>query len=211
MSPGDGARSYPDRVRTLLPATATCLVSALGALALVAGPALAANDQDPRPIERTIGYTCDSSFGGGDVPVTVSLRLPKTAVVDTKLAKRTIDVSITVPDELTQAMRDYGIDEVSGESTDATYSVGTKVRDIRNLVLPPTAVPAEGPLVLTGQGTMQAVRLTETKSYPVRMPGAFSAVVAVSGDVETETTLSCVLAPDAVAKIAILKVVAAED
>lgn len=192
-------------MRPLLP------IAALALSALVAGPAGAANDQDPRPVERTIGYTCDSSFGGGDVPVTVSLRLPKTSVVDTKLAKRTIDVSIVVPDELTRAMRDSGIDAVSGESSDATYSIGAKVRDIRDLVLPPTPVPAEGPLVLTGQGVMEAVRLTETRSYPVRMPEAFSAVVALSGDVETETTLSCVLAQDAVAKIAIVKVVAAED
>lgn len=195
-------------MRTLLPGAVAALLTT--SLLSAAGPAGAANDQDPRRVETTVAYTCDSALGSGTVDVTVSTFLPRTHVAGTKLAKRSVDVSLVVPEELTQAMRDQGVEEVSGESDDATWSIGRKVREIRDLALPPTPVPDEGPLVLAGRGTAQAVRLTTPKTYPVRLPESFSALVTTSGGVETRTTLSCTLAEDAVARIAILKVVNAE-
>lgn len=200
---GRRAPSYADLVR--VPVALALLASVL-----VASPAGAANDEDPRIVERTVAYTCDAgALGGGAFDTTVRVPLPRTTVSGTKLAARPMEFTIVVPDEMTQALRDNGIEEVSAESQDATYSVGQRIRDIQDLVVPPTAVPTEGQLVLEGQGLAQAIRLTRVKSYPVRLPEAFTATVTVTGSTTTDGQLSCVLADGATAKLTSIKVVPA--
>lgn len=192
-------------MRTLLAGAVAALVTTCTLTAVP--PAGAIDDTDSRQVEKTVTYACDSSLGSGDFAVTVSTSLPRTHEAGTKLAIRTVGFSIVVPEDLTQTMRDYGVEEVSGESKDTTWSIGAKVRDIRDLKLPSTPVPDEGPLVLSGAGTAQAVRLVTPKTYPVRLPETFSAIVSTTGGVETTATITCALADGEVARIAILKVV----
>lgn len=174
---------------------------------LAAVPAGAANDQDPRIVELTTVYTCDSDLGGGDTEVTVRTALPRTVTAGTKMAGRPMDFTIVVPEELTDAMREYGIEEVSGRSDDTTYRVGPKTRKVRKVVLPPTEVPAEGLLILEGQGTAQAVKLRKVDTYPVKLPAAFTADVTATGQFTVTQELSCVLADGARSKIGTVRVV----
>lgn len=194
-------------MRTLLPPALVALALPL----LSAAPAGAANDQDPRLVEKTVVYSCESALGDGDIAVSVRVLLPKTTVAGRKLAARPMDLTFVVPEEMTQALRDQGVEEVSGESEDATYSIGNKTRDIKDLVLPPTPVPDQGPLTLEGQGLAQAVRLTRVASYPVRLPELFTATVTVSGGFDATTTLTCALADGESAKLTSLKVVPDRD
>jgi hypothetical protein len=193
----------------------TILAAALVATGLVAGPAGpagAANDQDPRVVERTIVYRCDAGpLGQGDVEVQTRVLLPRTAVVGTKLASRPIDLAVVLPEEMVQALREAGVEEVSGESEDATWSVGDAVRDIDDLVLPPTAVPAEGYLVVEGQGLARGVRLGRVDTYPVRMPAAFTATLTGTGQVEATVDVACALVEDQRAKLTSLRVVPRQD
>ncbi|MCK5930144.1 MAG: hypothetical protein KAG80_18240, partial [Nocardioides sp.] len=139
-------------MRPLLPAVVAALVAPV--LPVLAAPAGAANDQDPRTIDKRTVYTCSSEvLGTGDFETFVRVQLPRTVTAGKKMAARPLDLSIVVPEDMTQAMRDYGVEEVSGRSDDATYKVGKKKRKIRRLEIPATEVPAEGLLVLEGTGT----------------------------------------------------------
>lgn len=191
-------------MRTLAPLVALLLP------AVVASPAGGANDQDARFVEHTTVYTCDAgSLGEGDVELGVRVALPKEVVAGTKLAIRTMDLTIVVPEEMTQRLRDLGVESVSGESRDATYRIGPKTRDIRDVVIPSTDVPDEGYLVLTAQGTAQAVRMTRIDTYPVKLPEAFTATIDGEGAIDASGTLSCSLAEGAVSKITKIRVVPA--
>ena len=220
MSPATRARSYCDRVRLPTPGVvAGPLAAGLAAgltASLTAGltlaPAGAANDQDPRTVERTVVYTCDAGpLGQGDVEVQVRVLLPRTVVAGTKLASRPLDLAVVLPEEMVQRLRDAGVEEVSGESDDATWSVGEQVRDIDDLVLPPTAVPPEGYLVLEGQGLARAVRLTRVDTYPVRMPEAFTATLTGTGEVDATVDAACALAEDQRATLTSVRVVPRQD
>ncbi|NYI10882.1 hypothetical protein BKA05_002397 [Nocardioides marinus] len=194
-------------MRPLLPAVAAALLAPLLPV-LAAAPAGAANDQDPRMVERTTVYTCASEvLGSGDFETFVRVQLPRTVTAGKKMAARPIDFSIVVPEEMTQTMRDYGVEEVSGRSDDATYKVGTKKRKIRRLELPSTEVPAEGLLVLEGTGTAQAVRLKKIDTYPVKLPGRFTATITVTGSFSMSDELTCRIAKGAKTKIGSVRVV----
>ena len=193
-------------MRTLVP-------GALGALllpVLLASSAGAANDQDARFVEHTTVYTCDAGpLGEGDVELAVRFPLPKRMVAGTKLSVRTMDFTIVVPEDMTQRLRDLGVESVSGESDDATYRIGPKTRDIRDLEIPTADVPDEGYMVLTAQGTAQAVRMTRIDTYPVKLPEAFTATLDGEGEIDASANLACVLAEGAVAKITKIQVVPA--
>jgi len=198
---------YPGRVRPLLPAVVAALVAPVLPV-LAAAPAGAANDQDPRTIDKRTVYTCSSEvLGTGDFETFVRVQLPRTVTAGKKMAARPIDLSIVVPEDMTQAMRDYGVEEVSGRSDDATYKVGKKKRKIRRLEIPATEVPAEGLLVLEGTGTAQAVRLNKVDTYPVKLPKRFSATVSVTGAFSFDDDLTCRIAKGAKTKIGSVRVV----
>ena len=95
--------------------------------------------------------------------------------------------------------------------SDATWSVGDAVRDIDDLVLPPTAVPAEGYLVMEGQGLARAVRLARVDTYPVRMPGAFTATLTGTGQVDATVDVACALAEGQRAKLTSIRAVPRQD
>lgn len=185
---------------------------ATGLVAAPAGPAGAANDQDPRTVERTVVYSCDAGpLGQGDVEVQARVLLPRTVVAGTKLASRPIDLTVVLPEEMVQALRDAGVEEVSGESEDATWSVGEEVRDIDDLVLPATAVPAEGYLVMEGQGLARAARLGRVDTYPVRMPATFTATLTGTGQVDATADVACALAEGQRAKLTSIRAVPRQD
>ncbi len=197
---------YPGRVRPLLPAVVAALVAVLPVL--VAAPAGAANDQDPRTIDKQTVYTCSSDvLGTGDFETFVRVQLPRTVTAGKKMAARPIDLSIVVPEEMTQTLRDYGVQEVSGRSDDATYKVGKKKRKIRRLEIPATEVPAEGLMILEGTGTAQAVRLNEIDTYPVKLPKKFTAAVSATGAFAYDDDLTCRIAEGAKTKIGSVRVV----
>ena len=193
---------YPGRVRPLLSAVVAALIAPVLPV-LAAAPAGAANDQDPRTIDKRTVYTCSSEvLGTGDVETFVRVQLPRTVTAGKKMAARPIDLSIVVPEDMTQAMRDYGVEEVSGRSDDATYK-----GKIRRLEIPATEVPAEGLLVLEGTGTAQAVRLNKVDTYPVKLPKRFSAAVSVTGAFSFDDDLTCRIAKGAKTKIGSVRVV----
>ena len=194
-------------MRPLLPAAVAALVAPVLPV-LVAAPAGAANDQDPRTIDKQTVYTCSSDvLGTGDFETFVRVQLPRTVTAGKKMAARPIDLSIVVPEEMTQTLRDYGVQEVSGRSDDATYKVGKKKRKIRRLEIPATEVPAEGLMVLEGTGTAQAVRLDEIDTYPVKLPKKFTAAVSATGAFAYDDDLTCRIAEGAKTKIGSVRVV----
>lgn len=205
-----GARApYPGPVRTPLLGALALTLPVLPLLALgPAGPAGAADDQDARVVELRTVYTCEALGESGATEVFVRTQLPRTVTAGTKMAARPIDLTIVVPEEMVQTMRDVGVERVSGESHDATYRVGRITRDIRDLRLPTTEVPPPGELmVLEGQGTAQAVRLERVDTYPVKLPKAFTADVDVEGQFSTTVELACSLAEGERSKIGSVRVV----
>jgi hypothetical protein len=157
----------------------------------------------------TTSYTCTSDYGSGTSAVTVAVDLPRRSKVGRKLKARPIDLSMMVPEEMVAELRRYGVDAVSGSSSDAAYRIRKRTRPIRDLVLPRTAVPATGPMTLVGSGRAAAYRFKARGKHPVRVPLAFTAHATAHGvdyfgDVAVE--LSCTLNQGAAQRIAVIRV-----
>lgn len=173
-----------------------------------AGPAVAATDQDPRWVELTLDYDCEALGESGVAEVFARMQLPRTVRAGTKMAARTLDLTIVVPEQLVQTMREAGVERISGESRGATYSVGPHIRRIRDLQLPLTDVPPPDELmVVQAQGVAQAVRLEETRTEPVRLPGELTAEVDLEGAASATVDLACSLVQGERRKIGSVKVV----
>lgn len=179
----------------------TLLLTLIGSLVVGAAPAHA----ELRTLKTS--YRCDSSFGGGRSAVTVKVDIPVRVRAGRQVDARRITFRIVVPDALVERMRDAGIDEISATSDDAKYRVGTKRVPIRNLTVPPTAVPAEGDMVIRGTGRAAAFTVNEPGRYAVKVPLSFTAVVQTGNPLVPTVDLTCALAAGAPAKLATLRVV----
>lgn len=158
----------------------------------------------------TTSYTCDAgSYGGGTSDVTVRVDLPRRVKKGEPVPGRRITFKIVVPEDLVETMRSYGVDSVSGTSSDATYRVGTKKHPIRNLAIPETAVPADGAMVLKGAGRAAGFTPRELGRFPVKVPVSFTADATAHGTPlgNVGVTIACSLDAGAPAKLATLRVV----
>ncbi|KAA1425650.1 DUF6801 domain-containing protein [Nocardioides antri] len=179
-------------------AVLTVLLTLLGSLLVGTAPARA----ELRVLDTT--YACDSSFGGGSSAVRVKVDVPDRVRAGRQVDARRITFRIVVPDELVQQMRDAGVEEVSARSDDAKYRVGTRRVPIRNLTVPPTAVPADGDMVIRGRGRAGAFTIDQAGRYAVKVPRSFTAVVQTG---ILPVSLSCTLADGAPARLSTLRVV----
>lgn len=188
----------------------SALVTAV--LALLLGSSLTAAPASAAPASLTTTYSCSSSYGGGSSAVTIAVDLPKKVKRGKTIAARTVTASITVPDALVATMRSYGVTAIEGSSSDTTYRVKNKALPISNLVLPRTAVPASGPMILTGSGEASAYQVKRTmkaKKLPVRVPTAFTAQATAYGVPivgQANVTISCTLDAGAADTIGVVKV-----
>ncbi|NYJ00589.1 hypothetical protein HNR19_001287 [Nocardioides thalensis] len=188
------------------------LVLALLATVFVAAGGPPAHGVD---YDHETSYSCTSAYGGGTAAGVVSVGLPKRVQAGERLRARPIEVTIVVPSDLVDTLRENDVDSIEGTSDDATYRLkkrGTKaiVKPINDLVVPETAVPAEGDMTLIGTGTASGHTFRRAGLYSVLVPKAFTADgtahgVPIVGDLDF--TMSCALASGAPAKIASLRVV----
>lgn len=180
------------------------LASGLVAVALVpAVPAVAAKGA----VTLTSTYTCESPAGSGSSQVRIATSLPGSVKAGSRVKARALQASITVPPELVDYLRQYGVESISGSVKDARYRVGAKKVGLTT-VLPTTPVPASGGMTLRGKGRAGAFSIATPGTYAVRIPASFVAKVTARtrsfGDVRA--ALTCTLAKGAPSKLGSLKV-----
>ena len=168
---------YPGRVRPLLPAVVAALVAPVLPV-LAAAPAGAANDQDPRTIDKRTVYTCSSEvLGTGDFETFVRVQLPRTVTAGKKMAARPLDLSIVVPEDMTQAMRDYGVEEVSAKHQDG----GRLVSQERCDYLRPTVVHCASPEAAMAKKEYMYPFVTVVECPQDKMIGAIGSTLVATG------------------------------
>ncbi len=209
MTPFSG--TVPARPRVPLLAA---LVAALMSLVLVApAPAGAV------VVAKTITYDCeaDTPLGTetGSSDVLIETTLPARVHKGDKVPARDVTFTIQVPSDLVDTLRDAGTDAVSavGENANGVptvfFKVGTLKKPIKNLVVPETPVPAEGPMTIVGTGRAASFTLNETGTYAVKVTAGFKAIVTAHGTIigDEEAPLSCLVADGESKKLGEIKVV----
>ena len=141
-------------------------------------------------VDKTIGYRCSSSFGGGKTAVHIRVSIPDRIAQGVKVPSRRITFKIKVPADMVDLMRQYHVSSVSGHGH-ASYSVGSLVRPIRKLRLPDTPVPDTGGMTLKGHGRAAAFAINQAGTYKVKVTRSLTATATAhttSGDFSTDLT-----------------------
>lgn len=192
-------------------------------LALLATGLVALSGAPANAAVRTLttSYTCTAThsvlgeLASGTASITITVNLPRQVTLGKKLAARPINFGITVPEEMVTKMRDdYGVDAVSGSSSNAHYRLkkGTAPaikKAITGLAIPETTVPPSGSMLLTGSGTASGHTFKSVGDWKVLVPNTFTAAAVahgVDGFGDQPFTLDCTLATGALTKTATIKV-----
>lgn len=183
-------------------AVLSVLLSFVASLFVWAGPAQA----NVRELKTT--YRCDSDQGGGRSAITVKVDVPGQVTAGTLVPGRRISFRIVVPARLVRELRTYGVDEVSAVGR-GKYRVGSKKVPIRHLKVRRTPVPAQGKMVIRGNGRAAGFTISEPGHYAVKVPAKFATAVTAYGTPIGDITvdLSCDLVSGAPATLSTLQVV----
>ena len=185
----------------------TRLLSAVAAVTLTGGALGAMAPADA--VTGTLAYTC-TAFGQ-----------PKafTMVADTDAPKKIaygetttpqVTGTVTVPEDVTQAIRDLQAQKVDGTTVVAATTDG--VASPWTLTVPQTNVPPNGSLVLTGTGPAGTFEGTKVGTVYDLAIGDFTATLNLrraNGDLVAppQTTFACTLNPGQSAAVDTIKVV----
>lgn len=151
------------------------LLGLLGSL-LVSAPAHATE------VDKTIGYRCSSSFGGGKTGVRILVSIPDRIAQGVTVPSRRVTFKIKVPGAIVDLMRQYDVTSVSGHGH-ASYSVGSLTQPIRKLRLPRHRVPATGGMTLTGHGRAAEFAINQAGTYKVKVTRSLTATATVHGGI----------------------------
>jgi hypothetical protein len=165
--------------------------------------------------ELRTSYRCTATasgidLGAGRARATVRVNLPRQVQVGARIAARDIRFRVRVPSAILDQARTLGVDAVDAASDDAYYRIKRQRKAVRNLTVPRTDVPADGPMVLVGTGRASGHTFDEVGRYPIRLPLAFTASGTAYGagpGVDQPFELACRLVPDAPERIATIRVV----
>jgi len=152
----------------------------LAVLLALVGSLLAVAPAQATEVDKTIGYRCSSSFGGGKTGVRIQVSIPDRIAQGVTVPSRRVTFKIKVPAELVDALRQYHVDSISGRGH-ASYSVGSLVRPIRKLRLPDTPVPASGGMTLKGHGRAAEFAINQAGTYRVKVTRSLTATATVHG------------------------------
>lgn len=190
---------------------------ASGTVLVLAGAGLMASAPAAVAAELTTTYTCtdDSPFinAAGDYSGTVTVSIPASVESGTNVAARSLGLSVTIPDSTMDAVRATSAEELGATSDDVTYRVGATAYPVTGVILPKTAVPADGPLEIETTATASAFVAPAPGSYAVRVPEAFSLLATAYGTPigNPTVTITCALAvgaPDTIATVQVTPAVA---
>ncbi len=152
-------------------------------------------------------YDCDSDYGGGSGVVRIATKLPESVRAAKPVRPRVVRVLLTVPEELVDQLRAFGVDSLKGSSSSAKLKIGTKSVKVRGLKIPRTDVPDEGSMRLRGAGTADGFTIRRAGEYDVLAPKRLSAqITAQANGFSGDADLTCAVAPGAPRRLTTLLV-----
>ena len=156
-------------------------------------------------------YTCEASvLGAQDVGVVIKLNMPAKVKKGKPVAKRAVNMNVTLPESLVGPLRDLlGVEELSGNASKIKYSVGSTKIPLSKVKLAKTAVPDSGPMTLKAKGVANGFKAPKKPgTYVIKAPGTFTFTARDgSGSVIGGSGFPCSLADGAPAKLGSIKVV----
>ena len=166
-------------------AVLSILLSFVASLLVGAAPAHATE------VDKTIGFRCSSSFGGGSAGVRVRATIPDQVQRGVAVPGRRITFRIKVPADMVRMMRTYGVDSVSGRGR-AAYTIGSIKRPIKRLRIRDTDVPSSGGMTLRGSGRAVGFTVDTPGTYLVKVAKSLRATVTADlGSSSLSAPLTC--------------------
>ncbi|MBM7515300.1 DUF6801 domain-containing protein [Nocardioides nitrophenolicus] len=165
-------------------------VSAGAVLGLAATTAVVLGTSTPASA-AAIDFDCALPIGGTDTfTADITTNAPATIPAGTSITPM-LNVALTVPEGTADLLRLFQPDQVGGTVQGTTLVDG--VARTTTITVPPTAVPASGPIVVSGTGTMAAITAgTEGASHQIAAGNqAVTITIYKTGQAPTPIDVPC--------------------